>query len=86
MTHRLIPDGCNMVRLISQPTSDQHTEIRRILWDGHEGLDWASEFSAKADTSRISLLYDRTFTFNPRNERVRPDYSFVAPNQKDAHL
>lgn len=62
------PDGCNMVRLISQPPSDQHNEIRRILWDGHEGLDWASEFSAKADTSRISLLYDRTFTFNPRNE------------------
>jgi len=62
------PEGCDMVRLINQPTSDQQQEIRRIVWDGTEGLDWLSEFTAKSDTSRITPLYDRTFTFNPRNE------------------
>lgn len=60
--------GCDMVRVIGQPTTDQHQEIRRILWDGTEGVDWSSEFTAKVDTSRVTPLYDRTFTFNPRNE------------------
>jgi len=60
--------GCDMVRLICQPPSAQRQEIRRVLWDGSEGLDWSSEFTAKVDTSRVTLLYDRTFTFNPRNE------------------
>lgn len=62
------PEGCSMVRVIGQPTTDQHNEIRRVLWDGHEGIDWSSEFTAKVDTSRVTPLYDRTFTFNPRNE------------------
>lgn len=62
------PRGCDMVRLIAQPTSDQQQEIGRVVWDGTEGLDWSSEFTAKPDTSRITPLYDRTFTFNPRNE------------------
>jgi len=62
------PQGCDMVRLIAQPTTDQRQEIRRIIWDGTEGLDWSSEFTAKPDTSRITPLYDRIFTFNPRNE------------------
>lgn len=62
------PKVCDMVRLIGQPTTDQANEIRRIIWDGHEGIDWSSEFTAKVDTSRITPLYDRTFTFNPRNE------------------
>lgn len=62
------PKTCDMVRLIGQPTTDQHNEIRRILWDGHEGIDWSSEFTAKMDTSRVTPLFDRTYTFNPRNE------------------
>jgi len=62
------PKGCDMARVINQPPSDQRQEIRRVLWDGSEGLDWSSEFTAKVDTSRVTLFYDRTFTFNPRNE------------------
>lgn len=62
------PEGCDMVRLIAQPTTDQHQAIRQVLWDGTQGLDWSSEFTAKPDTSRITPLFDRTFTFNPRNE------------------
>ena len=62
------PASTDMARLIAQPTPDQHNRIKTILWDGGEGVDWSSEFTAKVDTSRITPLYDRTVTFNPRNE------------------
>lgn len=62
------PAGSDMTRLIAQPTTDQHTLIKSILWDGVENVDWSSEFTAKVDTSRITPRYDRTVTFNPRNE------------------
>lgn len=62
------PQSSDMVRLIGQPTTDQSQTIRQIVWDGTEGIDWSSEFTAKPDTSRITPLYDRIFTFNPRNE------------------
>lgn len=78
------PEGCDMVRLISQPTTDQGQEIRRILWDGTEGIDWSSEFTAKPDTSRITPLYDRTFTFNPRNESgYSRTFRFWHPTRKN---
>lgn len=62
------PEGADMVRLIGQPTTDQAATIRNVIWDGTEGIDWSSEFTAKPDTSRITPMYDRIFTFNPRNE------------------
>lgn len=62
------PEGNDMTRLIAQPTTDQALAIRSLLWDGTESIDWSSEFTAKVDTSRISPRYDRTVTFNPRNE------------------
>nr|QXN75530.1 MAG: capsid protein [Genomoviridae sp.] len=62
------PEGTDMVRLIGQPPSDQAIHIRSVLWDGTEGLDWQSEFTAKVDTSRVTPMYDRIVTFNPRNE------------------
>jgi len=78
------PEGCDMVRLINQPTSDQSQEIRRILWDGTEGIDWSSEFTAKPDTSRITPLYDRIFTFNPRNESgYSRTFRFWHPTRKN---
>ncbi|AMH87659.1 capsid protein [Pacific flying fox faeces associated gemycircularvirus-1] len=62
------PAATDMTRLIAQPTTDQLTRIKAILWDGGEGVDWQSEFTAKVDTQRVTPLYDRTITFNPRNE------------------
>lgn len=62
------PEGCDMVRLINQPTANQSSLIRSFLWDGTENVDWTSEFTAKVDTSRVTPHYDRTYTFNPRNE------------------
>lgn len=58
----------DMTRLIAQPTTDQSARIKSILWDGEELVDWQSEFTAKVDTQRVTPLYDRTITFNPRNE------------------
>lgn len=60
--------GVDMVRAIAQPTLDQAAHIRSVLWDGFEGGDWGSEFTAKVDTSRITPMYDRTVTLNPGNE------------------
>lgn len=77
-------EGCDMVRLIAQPTEDQHQAIRQIVWDGTEGLDWSSEFTAKPDTSRITPLYDRIFTFNPRNETgFSRTFRFWHPTRKN---
>lgn len=61
----LAPD---MARVIAVPTNKQHLAIRDLLWDGSEGLDWASEFTAKVDTKRVRLLSDKTYSFNPGNE------------------
>ena len=57
-----------MVRLIGQPTTEQHNAIRDLIWDGHEGIDWTSEFTAKVSTTRITVLSDKTYHFNPGNE------------------
>ena len=43
----------DMVRLIAQPTSEQANAIRDLIWDGHEGVDWSSEFTAKVSTTRV---------------------------------
>lgn len=78
------PQGCDMVRLICQPTTDQHQAIRQVVWDGTEGLDWSSEFTAKPDTSRITPLYDRIITFNPRNETgFSRTFRFWHPTRKN---
>lgn len=78
------PEGCDMVRLIAQPTTAQHQRIREIIWDGMQGLDWSSEFTAKPDTSRITPLYDRIFTFNPRNESgYSRTFRFWHPTRKN---
>jgi len=62
------PLGVDMVRLIGQPTTEQHNAIRDLIWDGHEGIDWTSEFTAKVSTTRITVLSDKTYHFNPGNE------------------
>lgn len=63
-----LPLAPDMVRLIGQPTSAQASRIRDLLWDGQQGVDWASEYTAKVDTTRVRLLSDKTYVFNPGNE------------------
>lgn len=63
-----LPLAPDMVRLIGQPSSAQASKIRDLLWDGQQGVDWASEYTAKVDTTRVRLLSDKTYVFNPGNE------------------
>nr|QXN75628.1 MAG: capsid protein [Genomoviridae sp.] len=63
-----LPIAPDMTRLIGQPHSDQADMIRGLLWDGHQGVDWSSEYTAKVDTTRVRLLSDKTYVFNPGNE------------------
>jgi len=62
------PQATRMSRYIAQPATDQLAYIRSVLWDGTEGVDWSTEFTAKVDTSQITPMYDKVTTFNPRNE------------------
>nr|QXN75648.1 MAG: capsid protein [Genomoviridae sp.] len=79
-----LPVAPDMVRLIGQPTKPQHNAIRDLLWDGHEGVDWTSEFTAKVDTKRVRLISDKTFTFNPGNESgLSRSYNFWYPLRKN---
>ena len=80
------PASTDMARLIAQPTPISTNCIKTILWDGGEGVDWSSEFTAKVDTSRITPLYDRTVTFNPRNESGYSDFQNVAPDSEEHHV
>ncbi|AUM62052.1 capsid [uncultured virus] len=63
-----LPIAPDMVRLIGQPQSAQANAIRDLLWDGHEGVDWSSQYTAKVDTKRVRLMSDKTYVFNPGNE------------------
>ena len=78
------PLGVDMVRLIAQPTSEQANAIRDLIWDGHEGVDWSSEFTAKVSTTRVKVLSDKTFSFNPGNESgMSKTYRFWYPTRKN---
>ena len=59
------PLGVDMVRLIAQPTSEQANAIRDLIWDGHEGVDWSSEFTAKVSTTRVRCCPTRHFRLIP---------------------
>lgn len=58
----------NMRRAIQLLGGDQYATVRQYLYDGTEGVDWNSEFTAKVDPTNITLLSDRTTVFNPGNE------------------
>lgn len=61
-------DRSNMARGIHLVAGQQYVRIRDILYDGQEGVDWSNEFTAKVDTTRVTLLSDKTRTINPGNE------------------
>lgn len=78
------PLGVDMVRLIAQPTTEQHTAIRAAIWDGEEGVDWSTEYTAKVSTKHINVLSDRTFNFNPGNESgMSRSFRFWYPTHKN---
>ena len=41
--------------------------ILDLVFDGTQNTDWTSVFNAKADTKRISVMYDKTITINAGN-------------------
>jgi len=77
-------EAVDMVRAIAQPTLPQATALRNVIYDGFEGGDWGSEFTAKLDTSRITPRYDRTISFNPGNESgMSRTFRFWHPTRKN---
>lgn len=60
--------NANMRRGIITMPDGQYTRVKNFLYDGAEGNDWNTEFTAKVDTSRVTLLSDKTRSFNPGNQ------------------
>lgn len=58
----------SMTRSISLLPTPQYIRVRDVLFDGQEGVDWADQFLAKVDTTRVTLHSDKTTTINPGNE------------------
>lgn len=65
----------SMRRAMTNPSTTQYINMRDYLWDGQEGSDWSNEFTAKPDTTRITVKSDRTRTLNPANDVGRA-YNF----------
>lgn len=58
----------------SQPAAPQQTLIRNnlmeLLFRGRENVDWFNSFTAKVDTNRVTLWYDRTTRLSSGNDNV----------------
>ncbi|QCW23626.1 MAG: capsid protein [Gemycircularvirus mouti10] len=61
-------DVGNMARSITLLPTSQYVRVRDLLYDGQEGVDWNDQFTAKVDTTRVTLHSDRIVTINPGNE------------------
>lgn len=56
------------VRLLNQlPTANRST-FETLLFQGVAGVDWSDQMTAKLDTERISVKYDKTCTIASGNE------------------
>lgn len=56
------------VRLLNQiPTANRAT-FEALLFQGVQGSDWGDQMTAKVDTERVSVKYDKTITIASGNE------------------
>lgn len=51
---------------------DTNVALQGLLFEGVVRTDWVSPLSAKVDTSRVTLLHDKTRTISSGNEYGRP--------------
>lgn len=58
----------NMTRAITTMAESQYVRVRSLLFDGQEGIDWTSQFTAKVDTTNVTLHSDKIINLSPGNE------------------
>lgn len=74
----------SMERVINLVGGTQFARLREILFDGTEGVDWQDSYIAKVDTSRVTLISDKTTLFNPGNESGQArNFKFWYPLNKN---
>lgn len=56
------------VRVLNQLTSAQQETFFQLVMQGASALDWTDPLTAKTDTERISVKYDKTITIASGNE------------------
>lgn len=63
-----IETSAGYTRPINGLNQTQQTPFFGLLFQGVSGLDWSDPFTAKVDTERISLKFDKTCTIASGNE------------------
>lgn len=63
-----IETSSGYTRAVNSLTTAQQTPFFGLLFQGAVGQDWQDPFTAKVDTERISLKYDKTCTIASGNE------------------
>lgn len=53
-----------MRRVINYLPGSNQVNVSALIFDGQEGVDWNDIFTAKVDTKRVGLKYDRTINLN----------------------
>nr|QCX29424.1 capsid protein [Plant associated genomovirus 9]QCX29448.1 capsid protein [Plant associated genomovirus 9] len=56
------------VRVLNQLTAAQQNVFFRLVMQGSQDVDWNDHLTAKLDTERISVKYDKTCTISSGNE------------------
>lgn len=56
------------VRLLNQLPTANRASFETLLFQGAAGLDWADPMTAKLDTERVTVKYDKTCTIASGNE------------------
>lgn len=56
------------VRVLNQLTSAQQETFFQLVMQGAQAVDWTDHLTAKTDTERISVKYDKTITIASGNE------------------
>lgn len=72
--------GTNRVIGPLDPGSPSQVELTSFLFQGQQDIDWRNFFTAKVDTTRVTLKYDKVRTIAPGNESgVSRSYRFWNP-------
>lgn len=57
-----------MMRTFNQPTAQNRLNLESILFRGNVNVDWIDQIIAPIDTTRVTLMYDKTRTIASGND------------------
>lgn len=63
-----VETGNGYVRVLNQLSSTQLETLMQLVMQGSQAVDWNDHITAKTDTERISVKYDKTVTIASGNE------------------